>query len=266
MGGVLFLEWVQQVTAPIAASGASPAAKHSTKVASVPAPLDSTSAIPVDSPGFTLPDRAEASATIEAGLWSQNVGLVQLLGLCPLLAVSSTAVNALGLGLATLLALTATNTAIALIRRLTAAEVRIPAFVMVIAAAVTSIELAMHAFLPALHAVLGIFLPLIVTNCAILGRAEALASRTDPARAALDGFAMGLGFLGVLLLLGLLREGIGQGSLFADAGRLLGLSWLEFEFSAHRFLIAALPPGAFVLLGLLIAARQAWLHRRTGLR
>jgi len=99
--------------------------------------------------------------------------------------------------------------------------------------------------------VLGIFLPLIVTNCAILGRAEALASRTDPARAALDGFAMGLGFLGVLLLLGLLREGIGQGSLFADAGGLLGLPWLEVEFSSHRFLIAALPPGAFVLLGLL---------------
>ncbi|SDD17768.1 electron transport complex subunit RsxE [Aquimonas voraii] len=220
------------------------------------------SAVPLDSSPFTLPDRAEAAATLEAGLWSQNVGLVQLLGLCPLLAVSSTAVNALGLGLATLLALTATNTAIALIRRLTSAEVRIPAFVMVIAAVVTSIELAMHAFLPALHAVLGIFLPLIVTNCAILGRAEALASRTDPARAALDGFAMGLGFLGVLLILGLLREGIGQGSLFADAGRLLGLPRLELDFSSHRFLIAALPPGAFVLLGLLIAARQASLNRR----
>lgn len=208
-----------------------------------------------------LPDKAEVGTAIEAGLWSQNVALVQLLGLCPLLAVSSTAVNALGLGLATLVALTATNTAISLIRKLTTAEVRIPAFVMVIAAVVTSIELAMHAFLPALHGVLGIFLPLIVTNCAILGRAEALASRTDPGRAALDGFAMGLGFLGVLLLLGLLREGLGQGSLFVDAGRLLGLPWLEFDFSTHRFLITALPPGAFVLLGLLIAARQAWLAK-----
>lgn len=248
--------------ASIAGAGAVSAASASAQAASASAPLESASAGSAAASGFTLPDRAEASAALEAGLWSQNVGLVQLLGLCPLLAVSSTAVNALGLGLATLLALTATNTAIALIRRLTAAEVRIPAFVMVIAAAVTSIELAMHAFLPALHAVLGIFLPLIVTNCAILGRAEALASRTDPARAALDGFAMGLGFLGVLLLLGLLREGIGQGSLFADAGGLLNLPWLEFEFSAHRFLIAALPPGAFVLLGLLIAARQAWLNRR----
>lgn len=209
-----------------------------------------------------LPDRTEVAGTFEAGLWSQNVGLVQLLGLCPLLAVSSTAVNALGLGLATLLALTATNTAISSIRRLTSAEVRIPAFVMVIAAVVTSIELAMHAFLPALHAVLGIFLPLIVTNCAILGRAEALASRTDPARAALDGFTMGLGFLAVLLVLGLLREGLGQGTLFAGAGNLLGLSALELTFSTHRFLAAALPPGAFVLLGLLIAARQAWQQRR----
>ena len=256
-------------TAPPSTAGTSSAAVGVASVAivaghapSASAPLESNNAATAASPGFSLPDRAEASATLEAGLWSQNVGLVQLLGLCPLLAVSSTAVNALGLGLATLVALTATNTAIALIRRLTSAEVRIPAFVMVIAAVVTSIELAMHAFLPALHAVLGIFLPLIVTNCAILGRAEALASRTDPARAALDGFAMGLGFLGVLLLLGLLREGIGQGSLFADAGRLLGLPRLELDFSSHRFLIAALPPGAFVLLGLLIAARQAWLNRR----
>lgn len=210
-----------------------------------------------------LPDRTELAGTLEAGLWSQNVGLVQLLGLCPLLAVSSTVVNALGLGLATLLALTATNTAISLIRRLTAAEVRIPAFVMVIAAVVTSIELAMHAFLPALHAVLGLFLPLIVTNCAILGRAEALASRTDPVRAALDGFAMGLGFLAVLLVLGLLREGLGQGTVFAGAGALLGLPAFELTLSTHRFLAAALPPGAFVLLGLLIAARQAWLQRRS---
>jgi electron transport complex protein RnfE len=165
------------------------------------------------------------------------------------------------MGVATLLALLGTNVAIALIRRLSVNEVRIPAFVMVIAAVVTSIELAMHAFLPELHKVLGIFLPLIVTNCAILGRAEAFASRADPLRAALDALGMGLGFLGVLLLLGLLREGIGQGSVFAGAGALLGLPALELQFSSHRLLIAALPPGAFVLLGLLIAARQRWLQR-----
>jgi electron transport complex protein RnfE len=208
-----------------------------------------------------LPSRTESARLLEAGVWSQNVGLVQLLGLCPLLAVSGTSVNALGLGLATLLALVGTNVAISLIRRLTAAEVRIPAFVMVIAAVVTSIELAMHALLPELHRVLGIFLPLIVTNCAILGRAEALASRVDPARALLDALGMGLGFLGVLMALGLARELIGQGSLFAGAGPLLGLPGLELKLSDHRFLIAALPPGAFVLLGLMIAARQWWLQR-----
>jgi electron transport complex protein RnfE len=213
-----------------------------------------------------LPSRTETGHLVEAGLWSQNVGLVQLLGLCPLLAVSTGAVNALGMGVATLLALLGTNVAIALIRRLSVNEVRIPAFVMVIAAVVTSIELAMHAFLPELHKVLGIFLPLIVTNCAILGRAEAFASRTDPLRAALDAIGMGLGFLGVLLLLGLLREGIGQGSAFAGAGALLGLPALELQFSSHRLLIAALPPGAFVLLGLLIAARQRWLQRTRRVR
>jgi Na+-translocating ferredoxin:NAD+ oxidoreductase subunit E len=207
-----------------------------------------------------LPSRSESTALIGAGLDSQNVGLVQLLGLCPLLAVSNGAVNALGLGIATLLALIATNLAISLIRRLTVNEVRIPAFVMVIAAVVTSIELSMHALLPDLHAVLGIFLPLIVTNCAILGRAELMASRVDPLRAGLDALGMGLGFAGVLLVLGLLREVIGQGSLFAGADTLLGLPWLELKLSDHRLLIALLPPGAFVALGLLIAARQAWMQ------
>lgn len=213
-----------------------------------------------------VPSASESAGLVQAGLWRQNPALVQLLGLCPLLAVSNTAVNALGLGIATLLALLGTNLAISLIRSFTAAEVRIPAFVMVIASVVTSIELAMHAWLPALHAVLGLFLPLIVSNCAILGRAEAMASRSDPLRAVLDALGMGLGFLGVLLLLGLLREGIGQGSLFAGAGALLGLPALEWQFSGHRFLLAALPPGAFILLGLLIAARQAWLARRASLQ
>ena len=129
---------------------------------------------------------ATPRAILEYGLSSGNVGLVQLLGLCPLLAVSNNAVNALGLGLATVLALLVTNTAVATIRKLTRRDVRIPAFIMVIAAVVTSIELAMRAFLPQLHAVLGLFIPLIVTNCALMGRAEAFASRHDPARAALE--------------------------------------------------------------------------------
>jgi len=165
-------------------------------------------------------------AILEYGLSSGNTGLVQLLGLCPLLAVSNNAVNALGLGLATVLALTCTNAAVASVRRLTRRDVRIPAFVMIIAAVVTSIELAMRAWLPELHAVLGLFIPLIVTNCALMGRAEAFASRNAPGAAALDGFAIGLGFLWVLLAIGAVRELVGEGSLFAGAGRLLGLPGL----------------------------------------
>lgn len=203
-----------------------------------------------------MPPKTEAARIVEAGLWSANAGLVQLLGLCPLLAVSTNAVNALGLGLATVLALTATNTAISALRGLTQREVRIPAFVMIIAAIVTAIELSMHAWLPALHAVLGLFLPLIVTNCAIMARAEAFASRNAPARAALDGFAVGLGFLGALFALGALREGIGQGTLFAGAGTLLGLPALELRLADGGFLLAVLPPGAFVLLALLIALKN----------
>ncbi len=204
-----------------------------------------------------------ARRILEYGLASGNVGLVQLLGLCPLLAVSNNAVNALGLGLATVLALTATNAAVASLRLLTGQDVRIPVFVLVIAAVVTSIELAMRAWLPALHAVLGLFIPLIVTNCALMGRAEAFASRQDPARAALDGFATGLGFLGVLLLIGALREGLGEGSLFAGAGPLLGLPSLEWRWTEYPgFLLAVLPTGAFLVLAALVALRQAWRLRR----
>lgn len=208
---------------------------------------------------------ATPRAILEYGLSSGNVGLVQLLGLCPLLAVSNNAVNALGLGLATVLALLVTNTAVAAIRKLTRRDVRIPAFIMVIAAVVTSIELAMRAFLPQLHAVLGLFIPLIVTNCALMGRAEAFASRNDPARAALDGLAIGLGFLWVLLLIGALRELIGEGSLFAGAGRLLGLPGLELAAEGYPgFVLAILPVGAFLVLAGLVAIRQAWRLRAPG--
>lgn len=197
-------------------------------------------------------------AILEYGLVSGNTGLVQLLGLCPLLAVSNNAVNALGLGLATVLALTLTNAAVASLRRITRRDVRIPAFVMIIAAVVTAIELSLRAWLPQLYQVLGLFVPLIVTNCAIMGRAEAFAARHDPARAALDGFAIGLGFLWVLLALGAIRELIGTGSLFAGSGRLLSLPALEWHLlpAYHGFLPAILPPGAFIVLALLIALRN----------
>ena len=201
---------------------------------------------------------SEPRGILEYGLSSGNVVLVQLLGLCPLLAVSGTLVNALGLGLATVLALVFTNAAVASVRRFTGRDVRIPVFITVIAAVVTAIELAMRAWLPALHGVLGLFIPLIVTNCALLGRAEAFASRHDPARAALDGAAIGTGFLLVLLALGGLRELIGHGTVFAGAGILLGLPALEWVvLPGYRgFLLAALPVGAFFLLALLIAARN----------
>ncbi|MEZ5454923.1 MAG: electron transport complex subunit RsxE [Lysobacteraceae bacterium] len=195
---------------------------------------------------------------LRSGLWQNNVGLVQLLGLCPLLAVSTNALNAMTLGLASLLALLATSTSISALRHFIADEVRIPAFVTLIAAIVTSIELAMHAWLPELHRVLGIFLPLIVTNCAVLGRAEAKAARVDVARAATDALGMGLGFLWLLLLLGGLREVLGQGTLFAGAGNLLGWPALELNLGQHRWLLMSLPPGAFFLLGLLVALRQKW--------
>lgn len=199
-----------------------------------------------------------AKTILEYGLVSGNTGLVQLLGLCPLLAVSNNAVNALGLGLASLLALTLTNTVVASLRRLSRRDVRIPAFVTIIAAVVSAIELSLRAWLPELYLVLGLFVPLIVTNCAIMGRAEAFASRHDPARAALDGFAFGLGFLWVLLLIGMVRELVGTGSVFAGSGTLLGMPWLQVTVlrDYHGFLPAILPPGAFIVLALLIALRN----------
>lgn len=198
--------------------------------------------------------------------WRQNTGLVVLLGLCPLLAVSGTVVNALGLGLATTLVLAVSNLCVSLTRGLLRPEIRIPAFVLIIASAVTVTELLMQAWLYELYQVLGIFIPLIVTNCAIIGRAEAFASRNAPVPALVDGLATGLGFCLTLLLLGAFRELVGHGTLLADAHLLLG-EWgrqLTLEvFPEHPgFLLAMLPPGAFIALGLLVAARNAWQQRQ----
>lgn len=194
------------------------------------------------------------------GLWNNNAGFVQLLGLCPLLAVSNTVINALGLGLATLLVLTASNITVSLIRNFVRPEVRIPIFVLVIASFVTSIELAMNAFWHELYNILGIFIPLIVTNCAIIGRAEAFASKNSVPRAALDGFVTGLGFAMALVLLGGLREVIGQGTLFSQAHLMFGEVARHMTvhiISEYRgFLLAVLPPGAFMGLGLLIAIKN----------
>ena len=187
---------------------------------------------------------------VREGLWTNNPALVQVLGLCPLLAVTSTVVNAVGLGLATLLVLMGSNLAVSVIRNFVSESVRLPAFVMIIASFVTCAELLMQAFTYELYQILGIFIPLIVTNCAILGRADAFASKNAPGPALLDGAMVGLGFLAVLIVLGGLRELIGQGTLFADMHLLLGpmaRDWTLEPFANYPdVLFMVLPPGAFV--------------------
>jgi Na+-translocating ferredoxin:NAD+ oxidoreductase subunit E len=199
-----------------------------------------------------------AAEVVRTGLWTNNAGLVQLLGLCPLLAVSTSLVNGLGLGIATTLVLLASNLTVSMIREFVRPEIRIPVFVLVIASFVTAVELAMNAWFHELFRVLGIFIPLIVTNCAIIGRAEAFASRQPPALAALDGLAMGIGFTAVLVTLGAARELIGQGTLFAGAHMMFGegARALELQVVDGGFLLALLPPGAFIGLGLMVAAKN----------
>ncbi len=197
---------------------------------------------------------------IYEGLWKNNPGFVQLLGLCPLLAVTSTVINALGLGIATTLILMASNVSVSLIRNVVTNEIRLPVFVLVIASFVTAIEMLIKAFYYDLYLTLGIFIPLIVTNCAIIGRAEAFASKQPWDRALLDGLMMGLGFTIVLVLLGGLRELFGYGTLFSQAELMFGeaAQWMTitvFE-NYEGFLLAILPPGAFFGLALLIALKN----------
>lgn len=197
---------------------------------------------------------------VRDGLWVNNPGLVQLLGLCPLLAVTTTGINGLGLGIATTLTLLTSNVVVSLIREYVRPEVRIPIFVLVIASTVTAIELVMSAYFFELHRILGIFIPLIVTNCAIIGRAEAFASKHDVGRAAVDGIAMGVGFTAVLVVLGSMRELIGQGTLLAQAHLMFGEAARAIEVVVFEdysgFLLAVLPPGAFIGLGCLIALKN----------
>jgi len=200
------------------------------------------------------------------GIWRQNTGLVVLLGLCPLLAVTSTVVNGIGLGLATMLTLVCSNVAVSLSRRLLRPEIRIPAYVLIIASVVTTIQLLMQAWFHDLYRVLGIFIPLIVTNCAIIGRAEAFASRNAPLPAAVDGLSTGLGFCLTLAALGAFRELLGRGTLFSQAQLIFGDSaeFLQLTVIPEHpgFLLALLPPGAFIVLGLLVAGRN-WLDSKT---
>jgi len=196
------------------------------------------------------------------GLWHNNPGLVQLLGLCPLLAVTGNIINGLGLGLATIITLTTSNSVISLTRHWVRKEIRIPYYVLVIASIVTMIDLTMYAITPELHHILGIFIPLIVTNCVIIGRAEAFASKNKITRAALDGFMMGLGFTLVLVTLGGIRELIGSGTLLSQASVMFGSgaeswTWQVFDKESYKgLLLAILPPGAFLGMGFLIALKN----------
>jgi len=200
------------------------------------------------------------------GLWNNNPALVQILGLCPLLAVSNTVINGLGLGLATLLTLVLSNVTVSLIRNIVRSEIRIPVFVLVIASIVTAIELAMNAYFHELYKILGIFIPLIVTNCAIIARAEAFASKNAVVPSFVDGFTMGLGFTAVLVTLGAMREALGQGTLFAHANLMFGeigsMMKITLVDNYHGFLLAILPPGAFIGLGMLIAIKNTIDARR----
>jgi electron transport complex protein RnfE len=210
--------------------------------------------------------RQEILDLFRNGLAKQNTGLVQLLGLCPLLAISSSVVNALSLGLATMLVMAASSGAVSGVRHFVPHEIRIPVFVLIIAALVTVIDLAMNAFVHPLYLVLGIFIPLITTNCIVLARADAFAAKNRPLHSIIDAIAMGLGLTLVLVVLGAIREIAGQGTLFSGIDLVFGVEAKQFVLHVlpdyQGFLLAILPPGAFIALGLLIAAHN-WNHARS---
>jgi len=194
----------------------------------------------------------------KAGLWRENPGLVQLLGLCPLLAVTATFVNGLGLGVATLAVLMASNALVSATRRWIQPEIRVPIYVLIIASLVTCIELVFKAWFPDLDRSLGIFIPLIVTNCAIVARAEVFASRNTVGSSILDGLVMGSGFALLLMVIGAFRELFGQGTLFSRMDLLLGGEPVRgLVLADHGWLLLVLPPGAFFSLALAIAAKNA---------
>lgn len=194
------------------------------------------------------------------GLWDNNIVFSQSIGLCPLLAVTGTATNGLGMGLATTAVMVVCSAMVSRGRRLIPPEIRIPIFVLLIAMVVTLVDMVMNAWLHELHKVLGLFIPLIVTNCAILGRVEAFASRQSVTEATLDGLMMGLGFTLALVVLGATREILGSGTLFANAALLMGdsFAWLEtVVIKPYRgFLLMALPPGGFLMLGFILAGKK----------
>ena len=203
------------------------------------------------------------NAQLRQGLWRDNPGLVQLLGLCPLLAVTTSFVNGLGLGLATVCVMTLSNLLVSAARRWIREEIRVPIYVLIIASLVTCTELTFKAWFPLLDRSLGIFIPLIVTNCAIVARAEVFASRNPVAASIVDGLGMGAGFALVLVTLGAFREILGHGTLFAGLDMLVGGEPVQgLVFADGGLLFLVLPPGAFVSLALAVAAKNALDARR----
>ena len=201
------------------------------------------------------------------GIWKQNTALIQLLGMCPLLAMSNSVVNGVGLGLATVFVMTMSNLIVSALRSLIPYEIRIPVFILIIAALVTVTDLALNAFLHDLYVVLGIFIPLIVTNCIVLARVEAFAAKNSVIASAIDGAAMALGLTWALALLGAIRELVGTGALFSGIEMIIpsahAIQILSPDYPG--FLVAILPPGAFFVLGLLIAGRN-WIDARANQR
>jgi Na+-translocating ferredoxin:NAD+ oxidoreductase subunit E len=194
------------------------------------------------------------------GLWDNNVVFAQMLALCPLLAVTGSATNGLGMGLATTAVLLASNTLISAVRHLVSAEVRIPVYIVLIATLVTLVDMGLNAWAHELYKVLGLFIALIVVNCAILGRAESFASKSPVLHAAADGLMMGLGFTFALVVIGGVREIIGAGTLFANAHLLLGQSFAFLELTLipeyRGYLLMILPPGGFLAVGFLLAGKR----------
>lgn len=214
-----------------------------------------------------MSDQPSYKEIIHNGVWKQNTGLVQLLGMCPLLAVSTTAVNGISLGLATAIVMSMSNGAVSAIRNIVPNEIRIPVFILIIAVLVTVVQMGMNAYVHPLYLVLGIFIPLIVTNCIVLARTEAFASKNRVLPSMVDGLMMGVGLTLVLAVLGGAREIIGKGTLFSGLDMVFGESAKHMVIHViqdyHGFLLAILPPGAFIGLGLLIAGKNYLEQRAT---
>ncbi|MBW7849582.1 MAG: electron transport complex subunit E [Rhodospirillales bacterium] len=202
----------------------------------------------------------DARSLVRAGLWDNNAVFGQMLSLCPTMALTTSATNGFGMGMATLAVLTVSNLLVATLRGVITAEVRIPAYVLIIATVVTVVDLSINAWMHELYKVLGLFLPLIVVNCLILGRAESFASKVSVWPALVDGLAMGVGFTLALTVIGAVREVIGSGTLFADASLLFGRAFEVIELTLFSdypgTLMAILPPGGFLAVGFLLAGKR----------